>query len=146
MAVDYGDSRTGVAVSDLSNTLVGDAWVIHNKQMQETARLIADEAISREVSLIVIGYPKNMDGSTGPRAEKSSLFAETIRKQLPDEAHDMEIKLWDERLTTVSAHRVLSDVGKYGKKRKQTVDAVAAALILEGYLQSIASTSLKTCP
>ncbi|MCL2628670.1 MAG: Holliday junction resolvase RuvX, partial [Oscillospiraceae bacterium] len=127
MAVDYGDARTGVAVSDISATLVGDAWVIHSKSMNETSRQIAAEAKGRDVSCIVIGYPKNMDGSIGFRAEKSEKLAELLRSLC-----DIEIKLWDERLTTKSAHQVLSDVGKRGKKRKATVDAVAASLILEG--------------
>jgi len=138
MAVDYGDARTGIAVSDLSLTLAGDALVIQSKKMEETSRQIADEAKKREVSCIVVGYPKNMDGTTGDRAKKSEHLAEILRAQLDAlDLQSVEIKLWDERLTTVSAHRVLSDVGKRGKKRKQTVDAVAAALILEGYLRSL---------
>jgi len=138
MAVDYGDARTGIAVSDLSMTLAGEALVIQSKNMIETSRQIADEAKKRDVSCIVVGYPKNMDGSTGIRAEKSEHLARTLRLNLDAlDLQSVEIKLWDERLTTVSAHRVLSDVGKRGKKRKQTVDAVAAALILEGYLRSL---------
>jgi len=132
MAIDYGDARTGIAVSDLSKTLAGDTLVIHSKNMKETAQKIADEATAREVSCIVVGYPKNMDGSVGFRAGKSEALVEALCSLC-----DIEVKLWDERLTTVSAHRVLSDVGKRGKKRKQAVDAVAAALILEGYLQSL---------
>jgi len=135
MAVDYGDARTGIAVSDISKTLVGEAFVIHSKIMKETSRQIADEAKKREVSCIIVGYPKNMDGSIGARAEKSEKLAELLRSDLTIlDMQSVEIKLCDERLTTASAHKVLNDVGKYGKKRKQAVDAVAAALILEGYL------------
>jgi len=138
MAIDYGDARTGVAVSDLSLTLAGDSFVIQSKIIKETSRLVAEEAKKREVSCIIVGYPKNMDGSVGVRAEKSEKFTELLRSDLNQcDLSNVEIKLWDERLTTVSAHKVLSDVGKRGKKRKATVDAVAAALILEGYLQSI---------
>jgi len=130
MAIDYGDARTGVAVSDESSTLVGDAWVIHNKREAEVAQTIVDEATTRGVSRIVVGYPKNMDGSIGPRAEKSERFAELLRSMC-----EIEIVLWDERMTTISAQRVLTDVGKFGKKRKRTIDAVAASLILESFLR-----------
>ena len=132
MAVDYGDARTGVAVSDESRTLTGDAWVVQSKCVGEVAQAVAGEAAARGVVRIVVGYPKNMDGSVGPRAEKSERFAELLRSVC-----DIEVVLWDERLTTMSAHRVLTDVGKFGKKRKKTVDAVAASLILEGYLGSL---------
>jgi len=129
MAVDYGDARTGLAVSDDSAMLAGDAWVLKEKDAQAVARTIAGEAISRGVSLIVVGHPKNMNGTTGPRAKKSEEMAETIGKLC-----DIEVVLWDERLTTMSANRILTETGRFGKKRKGAVDAVAASLILEGYL------------
>ena len=132
MAIDYGDARTGVAVSDGSSTLVGEAWVLYSKSEDETAQTIADEAIKRGVSRIVVGYPKNMNGTIGPRAEKSEQIAELLRSLC-----DIEVVLWDERLTTISANRVLTDAGKRGKKRKKTIDAVAASLILENYLTYI---------
>jgi len=129
MAIDYGDARTGVAVSDELMTLVGEAWVVQSKSEKDTSQAIAEEAAKRAVSRIVVGYPKNMNGTVGPRAEKSEQFAELLRALC-----DIEVELWDERLTTLSAQRVLNDVGKYGKKRKKTIDAVAASLILESYL------------
>jgi len=132
MAVDFGDARTGLAISDPSATLAGEAWVIHEKTQDGVARVIADEAASREVSTIVVGYPKNMNGTVGPRAELSEQLATMLR-----EKSSAEVVLWDERMTTMSAHRILTDVGKHGKKRKKTVDAVAASLILESYLNSI---------
>jgi len=131
MAIDYGDARTGVAVSDMSSTLVGDVWVIHSKIKNDVAQNIVNEAKERDVSCIIVGHPKNMDGTIGPRAEKSENFTELIRSLC-----DIEVKLWDERMTTQSANRVLTDVGKFGKKRKKTIDAVAASLILESYLGS----------
>jgi len=134
MAIDYGDARTGIAVSDISRTLTGDAWVVHDKRMEQVAATICDEATTRDASCIVVGYPKNMDGSIGARAEKSEQLVEILRSLCDD---NVDIKLWDERMTTMSAHRVLTDVGKHGKKRKKTVDAVAASLILESYLSSI---------
>jgi len=132
MAIDYGDARTGVAVSDESSTLVGDAFVIQSKSECIVAKTIIDEAKTRGVLCIVVGYPKNMNGTIGPRAEKSEHLVEALKA-----LSDIEIKLWDERMTTKSAHRVLTDAGKFGKKRKQKIDAVAAALILESYLGSL---------
>jgi len=132
MAVDYGDARTGIAVSDASGTLTGDAWVIKSNNQREIAKVISKEANSREVSRIIIGYPKNMNGTVGPRAEKSSELAQVIRSIC-----DIEVNMWDERMTTMSAHRILTDVGKFGNKRKKSIDAVAASLILESYLASI---------
>ena len=130
MAVDFGDARTGVAVSDLLGTLAGEAWVIHEWNMERVAQTLADEAVARDVGTVVVGYPKNMNGTIGPRAEKSENL-----KQLIETKCDIEVLLWDERMTTMSAHRILSDTGKRGKKRKQTIDAVAASLILESYLR-----------
>jgi len=136
MAIDFGDVRTGVVVSDESATLAGEAWVISEKNPVNAARTIAAEATGRGVSLIVVGYPRNMNGTAGPRAEKSEQLAENIRKQC-----DVEVVLWDERMTTMSAHRILADSGKFGKKRKKTVDAVAASLILESYLAHLKTMS-----
>jgi len=129
MAVDYGDARTGVAVSDLSGTLAGEAWVIHERNIEKVAKSIACEALARDAKKIVVGYPKNMNGSIGPRAEKSRKLKELIEANC-----DIEVLLWDERMTTMDAHRILSDTGRHGKKRKEKVDAVAASLILESYL------------
>lgn len=132
LAVDYGDTRTGIAVSDDSASIVGEAWVIRDKNQSSLAQTIAAEAVARGVGAIAVGYPRNMDGTVGPRAEKSELLAEALRALC-----DVEIELWDERMTTMSAHRILSDAGLHGKKRKETVDAVAASLILESYLSYI---------
>lgn len=132
MAIDYGDARTGIAVSDLSGTLAGQAWTVRERDPQTLAELICKEAQDRGVKTIVLGYPKNMDGSAGPRAEKSEEFASILgEKGAP------EVKLWDERRTTVSADNILENAGKRGKKKKNVLDAVAASLILEAYLASI---------
>ena len=138
MAVDYGDARTGIAVSDLSGTITGDAWVLSLKDRTDIVGEIGAEATTRGVSVIVVGYPLNMDGTAGPRAQISEQFAGSLREILAAAGQNgIEVVLWDERMTTMSAHRILTDVGKFGKKRKKTVDAVAASLILENYLQSL---------
>ena len=135
LAVDYGDARTGIAVSDISATLTGDAWVIHAKSKAEIINVIITEAVSRDVSVIVVGYPRNMDGSAGQRAQISEQVADLLREGCASRSQKgIEVVLWDERMTTMSAHRILTDTGTYGKKRKKTVDAVAASLILEGFL------------
>jgi len=132
LAVDFGEARTGAAVSDATMTIAGDAWVIQCKNIEETAQKVAKEAASRGVFRIVVGLPKNMDGSIGSRAERSTEFAEILRSIC-----DIEVVLWDERMTTISAGRILKDAGKFGKKRKKTIDAVAASIILESYLGSL---------
>lgn len=129
MAIDYGDRRTGFAFSDLTNTLVGDAFTVEEYDPQHLAERIAGECEKREVGTVVLGLPKNMDGTEGPRAALYREMAATIQA-----ACGMEVVLWDERRTTVEAHQILSDCNYHGKKRKNTVDAVAASLILEGYL------------
>lgn len=132
IAVDYGDARTGIAVSDELGILAGEAFVISEWSAERVAERIAAEANKRRVGRIVLGYPKNMDGTLGPRAEKSQSLAQMLH-----DAYKLDVVLWDERRTTVDAHRILSEAGVSGKKRKGTVDAVAATLILEGYLNSV---------
>ncbi|MBQ3404208.1 MAG: Holliday junction resolvase RuvX [Oscillospiraceae bacterium] len=132
MAIDYGDARTGIAVSDPNGVLSGDAWTINAWNAEKLCEEICGIVQNREIGRIVLGYPKNMNGTLGPRAEKSAALAELLREKT-----GLEVILWDERLTTVDAHRILSDAGKRGKKRKEKVDAVAASLILDSYLDSL---------
>lgn len=129
MAIDYGDARTGIAVSDPTGSIVGTALVIPSYDREKTARQIAELAERHGVEILVMGFPRNMDGTEGPRAALYRDFAALLR-----EAAGLEPVLWDERRTTVDAHRILSENNRRGKKRKQAVDAVAASLILEGYL------------
>ena len=132
MAVDYGDARTGLAVSDLTGFIAGEAWTVQEWNAERLADTIVSEAKVRDVGTLVLGYPKNMDGTAGPRAEKSEALAELLRART-----EIPVVLWDERRTTVDAHRILSEAGKHGKKRKERIDAVAATLILEGYLGTL---------
>lgn len=129
MAVDYGDARTGVAVSDLLCSIVGNTTVIHSRNTEKTLQEICRIVNEQQVGLIVVGLPKNMDGTEGPRAQLCREFAQRLR-----EVSCCEVCHWDERRTTVEAHNILSAHNYHGKKRKNTVDAVAASLILEGYL------------
>lgn len=129
MGVDYGDARTGIAVSDLLCSLVGSTTVIHSRRMDKTLEEIVKLVKAQDVGELVVGLPRNMDGSEGPRAELCREFAGKL-----EEATGLKVTLWDERRTTVEAHNILSAHNYHGKKRKDTVDAVAASLILEGYL------------
>ena len=129
MGIDYGDARTGIAMSDLLCSIVGSTTVIHSRNSEKTLQQIQQMVKDHGVTEIVMGLPKNMDGTEGPRAELCRQFAVRL-----EDAVGMPIKLWDERRTTVEAHNILSAHNYHGKKRKDTVDAVAASLILEGYL------------
>ena len=129
MSVDYGDARTGIAISDLLCSIVGSTTVIHSHNDDKTLAQIRILAKENSVGEIVVGLPKNMDGTEGPRAELCRAFAQKV-----EQATGLPVRLWDERRTTVEAHQILSDHNYHGKKRKNTVDAVAASLILEGYL------------
>lgn len=129
MGIDYGDARTGVAISDLLCSIVGSTCVVPSRNTEKAIADIVRLAQENDVGRIVVGLPKNMDGTEGARAELCREFAEKLR-----EATGLEIAMWDERRTTVEAHNILSQHNYHGKKRKNTVDAVAASLILEGYL------------
>ena len=136
LAIDYGDARTGVAVSDPSGLLAGFTTVIHSHRSEEVIARLCELILAHGPEKLVMGYPRNMDGTEGPRAELYRAFAQRL-----EEAAGMEVVLWDERRTTVDAHRILTETGNRGKKRKEKVDAVAATLILEGYLAFLRNNS-----
>ena len=129
MAVDYGDAHTGIALSDPTGFLTGTTTTIHSRKAEVVLEEIARMVREQQVDELVMGYPKNMDGTEGPRAQLYRDFAAQL-----EQATGLKPVLWDERRTTVDAHRILFESGKNAKKRKKTVDAVAASLILEGYL------------
>jgi len=133
MAIDYGDARTGLAVSDPTGTIAGEAWTVKEGRPKVLASIIAEEARNRDVGTMVLGCPRNMDGTLGPRAEKSMEL-----KALLEGLSDIPVKLWDERRTTIAAHDILHANGRRMKDHRAKVDAVAAALILEGYLGGMA--------
>ena len=130
MAIDYGDQRIGLAVSDLLGMLCGEAWTMNEWDMERASKRIAEEAAAREVGTLVLG--KNMAGSEGVRAEKSREF-----KAMLERDSGLPVVLWDERRSSIEAHAILHAAGKKEKQHRKTVDAVAASLILEGYLGSL---------
>ena len=130
MAIDYGDARTGYAISDASGLLAGETGVLpsrnEDKLLEDLCRIYGE----KEAGLIALGLPRNMDGTEGPRAEKSR----ALKNRLEDRG--CRVALVDERRTTVEAHAILTETGRRGKQRKKRVDAVAASLILETYLNA----------
>ena len=135
-AIDYGAAHTGIAISDPPGLLAGFTTVINAYRPDRVTGQIALLAKEHRVERLVLGHPINMDGTRGPRSEKAQAM-----RQLLKETTGLPVVLWDERRTTIDAHQILMSSGKNAKKRKKVVDAVAASLILEGYL-----TYLKTHP
>ena len=129
MAIDYGDARTGLAVCDRSELLASPAGVIAEYNREKLLYKLAAAVKEQQAELIVLGYPRNMDGSAGERAQKCEQLAAELRERT-----GLAVELWDERRTTVEAHGILNVADVRGKRRKQVVDAVAAVLILEGYM------------
>lgn len=129
MAIDYGDAHTGIAISDPTGFLAGFTTTIDAYCPEIVAERVAALAKEHGVEELVLGHPINMDGTRGPRAEKAQAM-----KILLEKSTSLPVVLWDERRTTIDAHQILFNSGKNAKKRKKVVDAVAASLILEGYL------------
>lgn len=129
MAIDYGDARTGAAISDPTGLLAGFTTVIHSRRPEQVVQELAKLVQSHGVERLVMGFPRNMDGTEGPRAQLYRDFADLLAAET-----GLQPVLWDERRTTVEAHNILHASGKKMKRHKNTVDAVAASLILEGYL------------
>lgn len=129
LSVDLGDSRTGIAVCDMLEMLASPVTVIHARYIPDILRQTAQIAKDRSAERIVVGYPKNMNATIGERAEKCAAFAKELSG-----ITGIETVLWDERLTTVSAHTALDNTKTFGKKRKAIIDSVAAVMILQSYL------------
>ncbi len=129
MSVDYGDTRTGIAVCDHLELLASPVCVIEEKNTTKLIEKVTKLAYEKKAECLVVGFPKNMDSSEGPRAAKSIDFASKLEKY-----SGIKVNLWDERLTTVSAINALNVTNTRGKKRKAIIDAVAATMILQDYL------------
>lgn len=132
LGVDFGDSRTGYAVSDPLGFGATTLDACKEKNMVKVADKTADLAKELGAELIILGFPKNMNGTIGPRGEKTQAFAKMLEERL-----NIPVKLWDERLTTVSAHNLMNETNVRGKKRKDSVDSISAAYLLQSYLDSI---------
>ena len=129
LGVDFGDARTGLAICDKGEMLASPIGVISEHDFDRCMEKVADAAKEHRAQMIVVGFPKNMNGTRGERAELCRLFADGLQKLT-----NLPVELWDERCTTVSAHSYLNVTNTRGKKRKAVVDAVAATIILESYL------------
>ena len=129
LGVDYGDKRTGLAECDISGLIAGGIGTISEGGMRKTAQRVAEEAEKRSCKKIIIGLPKNMDGSEGPRADVIKAFGALLA-----EITAIPIDYYDERMTTMVAYRFLGETGTYGKKRKETVDTLSAQIILQNYI------------
>jgi len=134
LGIDYGDARTGLSVSDPTGLLAGSPSVIKEWNPERLAERLAAYIAEQKIERVVMGYPKNMDGSAGARAQKCESLAHALETRT-----GVPVVLWDERRTTIEAHAILHASGKKEKKHRQTVDAVAASLILQNYLDWLRS-------
>ncbi|MGI6264868.1 MAG: Holliday junction resolvase RuvX [Acutalibacteraceae bacterium] len=132
LAVDLGLARTGLAISDESGFLASPVCTVNENDLTVLADKIAAIANERQATEIVVGHPKNMDGSRGESAQRAEEFANVLAQKT-----GLPVKLWDERMTTVSAIGVLNQTDTRGKKRKAVIDTVAATIILQNYLDSL---------
>lgn len=131
MGLDLGTKTIGVAISDALGMTAQPITTVRRTNLKADLQALKDLAAEREVTHVVIGMPFNMDGSEGPRADATRQFAATLEKQL-----GLTVELWDERLSTVSAQRVLLEADLSRERRKKVVDTVAAAIILQGWLEA----------
>lgn len=129
LAVDYGDKRTGLADCDISGMLASGIGTISEGGMTKTAERVVKEATLRGVKKIIVGLPKNMDGTEGERASVIRIFADMLRTMCA-----IPVELYDERMTTMVAYRFLDASGTFGKRRKDVVDTLSAEIILQNYL------------
>lgn len=129
LGVDYGDKRTGLAECDASGLIASGIGTVKESGMRHTAERVAREARERSCVKIVIGMPKNMDGTDGPRTEVVRAFADILR-----ELCDIPVDFYDERMTTMVAYRFLGETATYGKRRREAVDTLSAEIILQNYI------------
>ena len=134
LGIDYGDARTGLSVSDPTGLLAGSPSVIKEWNPERLAERLAAYIAEQKIERVVMGYPTNMDGSAGARAQKCEALAHALETRT-----GVPVVLWDERRTTIEAHAILHASGKKENKHRQTVDAVAASLILQNYLDWLRS-------
>ena len=129
LGVDYGDKRTGLAECDVSGLLAGGIGTISEGGMKKTAERVAREAESRGCKRIIVGLPKNMDGTEGFRAETVRAFGEILSTLT-----EIPVEYYDERMSTMQAYRFLDGAGTFGKKRREVIDTLSAEIILQNYI------------
>ena len=129
LAVDYGDARTGLAISDATELLASPLPQIEEKSMVKAAQAVIEASRQHKAGMIVVGLPRNMDGTEGSRAQKTRKMAAIV-----EQAVEVPVRFWDERRTTVTAAAQLSEAGTFGKKRKEKLDSVSAAVILDSFM------------
>lgn len=132
LSVDFGDVRTGLAISDVTRFLASGIGYISPGGIEKTADAVAELAAKEKVSAIIVGLPKNMDGSEGSRAERCKKFA-----RLVEERSGLPVAMFDERMTTMTASRYLNETGTRGGKRKQVIDTLSAQIILQNCLDRL---------
>lgn len=133
LSVDFGDTRTGLAISDPGRFLASGIGTVSPGGIEKTAQKVADVALEQKASSIVVGLPRNMDGSEGFRAQRCIEFAQLLESKLPDAT----VVMMDERLTTVSASRYLNETNTRGSKRKGVIDTLSAEIILQNLLDKL---------
>lgn len=129
IAIDLGKARTGLAICDKSEILASPIGTIQEKDDEKLITKIIENINSYKAETVVIGLPKNMDGSLGESAQRAQKFAEELKEKI-----NIPVNLWDERRTTITAHNYLNETNTRGKKRKSIIDTLSASIILENYL------------
>ena len=130
LGVDFGDVRTGLAISDETRFLASGIGYIKPGGIVKTADKVAEIAMENHAVAVVVGHPMNMNGTRGPRAERAEEFAELLRERLPD----IEVLLFDERMTTMAASRYLVETGTRGKNKKNVIDTLSAQILLQNFI------------
>ena len=136
MALDVGHKRIGVALSDPGQVLASSLQVIERKGQQRDLATVVQLVQEHEVGKIIVGYPRSLDGTAGRQAEVVERYAAVLEEKLKDSSLDVPVIFWDERLSTVAADRLMAEAGRRGRERRERIDAVAAAVILQDYLDA----------
>jgi putative Holliday junction resolvase len=136
MALDVGHKRIGVALSDPGQVLASSLQVVERKGQQRDLATVVQLVREHEVGKIIVGYPRSLNGTVGQQAKFVERYVAVLEKKLVDSSLDVPVVLWDERLSTVAADRLMTEAGRKGRERRERIDAVAAAVILQDYLDA----------
>jgi putative Holliday junction resolvase len=136
LALDVGDQRIGVAVSDACGLLASPLTVIHRASKVEDYEVISRLVLEHRVGILVVGHPLNADGSAGPQAQRIERYAAALERALQSQGLNLPIVLWDEHSSTLRAQQLMMSAGRKAKDRRTRIDAVAAAVILQDYMEA----------